>query len=193
MTEDEFDAINGRQEWANWRTIPRSLSGLLPNRPLRIIDLGSGTGGSTRVLAHFAPAGSSIIGYELARPLVNIARRRSYNYRTGQPANVQFVCQGITEPFRDPHGELLAPQSIDVASASGIVGHHLDAAAASNLAAELRRVLVAGGLALLDPGRTLPDGPLTAIMREHGFQRLRRRRSSLFDRYGQVAYRAPAP
>src|SRR3954469_15229830 len=58
MSPTDFDAINGRQDWANWRTIPRALSGRLPDRPLRVLDLGCGTGGSTRVLAFYCPAGS---------------------------------------------------------------------------------------------------------------------------------------
>src|SRR5262245_40322368 len=32
MSDREFEAINGRQDWANWRTIPRCLSGRLPER-----------------------------------------------------------------------------------------------------------------------------------------------------------------
>lgn len=56
MSAAEFDAINGRQDWANWRTIPRALSGHVPDRPLRILDLGCGTGSSTQVLAWYAPA-----------------------------------------------------------------------------------------------------------------------------------------
>src|SRR5206468_9537662 len=78
MSPAEFDAINGRQDWANWRTIPRALSGHVPNRPLRVLDLGCGTGSSTRVLAFYCPAGSHITGYEFAAPLVEVARRREY-------------------------------------------------------------------------------------------------------------------
>src|SRR5688572_28500143 len=51
MSAEEFGAINGRQDWANWRTIPRALSGHVPDRPLRVLDLGCGTGTSTAVLA----------------------------------------------------------------------------------------------------------------------------------------------
>ena len=39
MSQDEFDAINGPQTWANWRTIPRALNGHIPERPLRVLDL----------------------------------------------------------------------------------------------------------------------------------------------------------
>jgi len=67
MSDGEFDAVNGRQDWANWRTIPRSLSGHVPDRPLRVLDLGCGTGGSTRVLAFYCPAGSAITGYKVYR------------------------------------------------------------------------------------------------------------------------------
>jgi hypothetical protein len=51
MTDGEFDAINGRQDWANWRTIPRALSGHVPDRPLRVLDLGCGTGSHALGLA----------------------------------------------------------------------------------------------------------------------------------------------
>lgn len=64
MTLEEFDAINARQRWANWRTIPRNLSGRLENRPLRALDLCCGVGQSTEVLAHYLPAGSQILGLE---------------------------------------------------------------------------------------------------------------------------------
>ena len=81
MTEAEFDAINGRQDWANWRTIPRSLNGRVPDSPLRVLDLGCGTGRSTQVLAWYTPAGSRVTGYELAEPLLEFAQRR----RVSQP------------------------------------------------------------------------------------------------------------
>src|SRR4029079_11853434 len=74
MTHAEFDAINGRQDWANWRTIPRALHGHLPDRPLRVLDLGCGTGSSTRVLAFYCPLGSHITGYEIAEPMLACAR-----------------------------------------------------------------------------------------------------------------------
>src|SRR5205807_8119278 len=70
MSAAEFDAINGRQDWANWRTIPRALHGHVPLRPLRVLDLGCGTGSSTRVLAFYCPAGSPVIGYALVNALV---------------------------------------------------------------------------------------------------------------------------
>ena len=184
MSDGEFDAINGRQDWANWRTIPRSLSGHVPDRPLRVLDLGCGSGGSTRVLAFYCPAGSRVIGYELAAPLVEIARRRTYAHRSGRPADVTFGCQAVTEPLPDPDG------SVDVVNASGVVGHHLDAATVRPLIGELKRALRPGGVALLDVGPPLGDAALSAIMTAAGFARLGYRRSCFLDRTGQVIYRA---
>jgi SAM-dependent methyltransferase len=189
MSDAEFEAINGRQDWANWRTIPRSLSGHVPERPLRVLDLGCGNGGSTRVLAFYCPAGSQIIGYELAAPLVEVARRRSYPHRGGRAASVAFVCQGVTEPLRQPDGSLVADGSVDVVNASGVVGHHLNAETVRPLAAELRRVLCRGGVAMLDVGPTLGDAVLSTIMAGHGLRRLGYRRSCVFDRTGQVIFR----
>src|SRR5471030_438629 len=91
MSQAEFDAINGRQDWANWRTIPRALSGHVPDRPLRVLDLGCGTGSSTRVLAFYCPHGSRITGYEIAEPMLVFARRREFRQRDGSMANVDFV------------------------------------------------------------------------------------------------------
>ena len=189
MTEDEFEAVNGRQDWANWRTIARSMSGLIPNRPMTVVDLGCGSGGSTRVLAFYAPLGSRITGYELARPLAAIARRRTYRHRSGRPVHVDICCQGITEPLRDCFDRRLASGSVDLANASGVVGHHLSDQAAAQLLAELRRVLVPGGLAMLDIGRRLSAERLTNLAAPFGFERLRFRRSSPLDRTGQVTFR----
>jgi SAM-dependent methyltransferase len=191
MSDREFDVVNGRQDWANWRTIPRALSGHVPDRPLHVLDLGCGTGGSTRVLAFCCPAGSAITGYELAAPLVEIARRRSYAHRYGRPADVTFCCQGVTEPLRRPDGSPVPDASADVVNASGVVGHHLDAQTVRPLAAELRRVLRPAAVALLDVGPTLGDAALSAVMTAEGFARLGYRRSCALDRTGQVIYRAP--
>jgi SAM-dependent methyltransferase len=189
MSASEFDAINGRQDWANWRTIPRALSGNVPDRPLRVLDLGCGTGSSTRVLAFNAPPESHITGYELAPPLVEIARRRTYARRDGQPARVDFCCQGVTEPLRQTDGSRVPEQSVDVINASGIVGHHLTAEAIEPLVYELERVLAADGIALLDVGPTLSARALSRVMGGAGFQWLGHFRSWLCDPTGQVLFR----
>jgi SAM-dependent methyltransferase len=191
MSDTEFDAINGRQDWANWRTIPRALSGHVPDRPLAVADLGCGTGSSTRVLAFYCPPGSRVTGYELIPALLDVARRRPYHQRDGQPAPVEFVCQGVTEPLRRPDGTLVPDGTLDVVNASGIVGHHLDPDSARPLVAELRRTLAPDGIAMLDVGPTLPDAALTRLMAVAGFVRLGRWRSWWFDPTGEVVYRRP--
>jgi SAM-dependent methyltransferase len=189
MTDAEFDAINGRQDWANWRTIPRALSGHVPDRPLRVLDLGCGTGSSTQVLAFYAPAGSHVTGYEFAAPLLDVARRRTYRHREGTLANVVFVCQGVTEPLRAADGAQLPDRSVDVVNASGVVGHHLNADSIQPLVADLRRVLVVDGIAALDVGPTLPEKALTGIMTAAGFEREGHYRSWWGDPTGEVVFR----
>jgi SAM-dependent methyltransferase len=189
MSADEFDAINGRQEWANWRTIPRALSGHVPDRPLRVLDLGCGSGTSTRVLAFYCPAGSSITGYEFAEPLVAVARKRDYCRRDDQPAQVGFVCQSVTETLRQADGRPLPDASVDLVNASGIVGHHLNAASAGPLVGELRRVLRPEGVAMLDPGPTLVAPELRALMERAGFTLLGHYYSWFGDACGAMVFR----
>jgi SAM-dependent methyltransferase len=189
MTEAEFDAINGRQDWANWRTIPRALSGHVPDRPLTVLDLGCGSGSSTKVLAFYCPAGSHIMGYEMMEHLLAAARRRSYSHRSGRPATVEFICQGVTETWRDPAGTPIPEGSVDLVNASGVVGHHLDAILVRPLIAQLQNVLGPDGVALLDVGPALPAAVLTPMMKEAGFRVLGHYRSFFLDPTGEVAYR----
>jgi SAM-dependent methyltransferase len=189
MTPAEFAAINGRQAWANRRTIGRSLAGLLPRRRVSALDLGCGIGESTRVLAGLLPAGSRVLGIEFAAPLVEVARGRRYRDRTGRPADVRFAVGSVVETFRDETGEPVADGSVGLVNASGIVGHHLDPPDAERLAEETRRVLRPGGLAALDVGPRLSAAGLTRLMADLGFRRLRRTRSNPFDRTGQVVFR----
>jgi len=187
MSAAEFEAVNGRQDWANRRTIPRALAGRLPARPWHALDLGCGTGTSTRVLAALAPAGSEVIGYELAAPLAEVASGRGY----APGVRVRFVCQGITEPLRDPAGGAVPDGSIDVVNSSGVIGHHLDAESVRPVAAEVRRVLAPGGLAVLDDGPTVPTAVLVEQMRAAGFEVLGRYKSWPLATSSQVAFRAP--
>jgi SAM-dependent methyltransferase len=189
MSPAEFDAINGPQDWANWRTIPRALSGHVPSRPLRGLDLGCGTGSSTRVLAFYCPAGSHLTGYEFAEPLLVFARRRDYRDRDGRPAHVNFVCQGVTETLREPNRDPVPARSVDFVNASGVVGHHLDVQTIRPLVAELRRVLRPGGVAMLDVGPTLAGSALRAAMAEADFAFLGHFRSWFGDLTGEMVFR----
>jgi SAM-dependent methyltransferase len=189
MTDREFDAINGPQDWANWRTIPRALSGHVPDRPLRVLDLGCGTGSSLRALAFYCPLGSHLTGYEVAFPLVAVARRRPYPHRSGPPAYVDFSCQVVTEPLRQADEALVPNRSVDLVNASGVVGHHLTAPTIAPLVQELKRVLTAEGVALLDVGPTLSAASLTRLLEKEGFRHLGYYRSCFLDPTGEVAFR----
>jgi SAM-dependent methyltransferase len=189
MSEAEFDAVNGRQDWANWRTIPRALSGHVPDRPLGIVDLGCGTGGSTRVLAFYAPARSRITAYELAESLLAIARRRVYRDRNGRTADVAFVCQGVTQTLRQPGGDAVPGASVDIVNASGVVGHHLNASTMPPLIAELRRVLTPDGIAMLDVGPSLRGPELRRLMEAADFSFLGHYRSGWWDPTGEMVFR----
>lgn len=184
MTQEEFDAINGPQEWANWRTIPRAMSGHVPNRPLRVLDLGCGTGGSTRVLACYCPCGSRITGFEIAEPMLAFARRRDYRQRDGAVAAVDFVCQGVTERLPEADG------SVDLINASGVVGHHLTPATIPPLVAEMQRVLTPAGVAMLDIGPTMPCAALKSIMVEANFTFLGHFKSWFGDRTGEMVFQS---
>jgi len=184
MSQAEFDAINGPQDWANWRTIPRALSGHVPDRPLRVLDLGCGTGGSTRVLAFYCPSGSRITGYEIAEPMLAFARRREFRLRDGSMANVNFVCRGMTETFPEPDA------SVDLINASGVVGHHLKPETIPPLIAQMQRVLTPEGVALLDVGPTMPARDLRRIMAEAKFAYVGHYRSWFGDRTGAMVFRS---
>jgi SAM-dependent methyltransferase len=187
MTKEEFDAINGPQAWANWRTIPRALHNHVLDRPLRVLDLGCGTGSSTMVLACYCPAGSRITGYEIAAPLLSIARQRDYRHKTGTPVSVDFVCQALTDRLPETDA------SVDLVNASGVIGHHLTPETIGPLIAELGRVLAKDGVAMLDVGPTMPKAELTRLMEGTGFMCLGHYRSWFGDRTGEVVFRRTVP
>jgi SAM-dependent methyltransferase len=189
MSAVEFDAINGRQDWANWRTIPRALSGHVPDQPLSVVDLGCGSGSSTQVLAFYCPAGSRFLGYEFAEPLLEVARRRDYRHRDGQSARVDFICQGVTETLRSADALPLPAASVDLANASGVVGHHLDRDSIQPLITELQRVLKPEGVAMLDVGPTLAGPILRELLVGAGFTYLGHYRSWFADTTGEMVFR----
>jgi SAM-dependent methyltransferase len=182
MELDDFIAINSRQAWANWRTIPRNLHERLIDRPVFAIDLCSGVGDSTAVLAHYCAPGSRILGYEFNQRFVDHARQREYLDRDNRIASVEFLRQNVLEPFLDQHGDRIADGSVDLINACGAVGCHFDFAATQTLARECRRVLRSGGLSLIDSGRggTEADELVRAFQAE-GFTEVNRTKSCLVD------------
>ncbi|HYG74719.1 MAG TPA: class I SAM-dependent methyltransferase [Planctomycetota bacterium] len=189
MSRAEFEAINARQRWANWRTIPRGISGLLPNRPLTIIDLCCGTGDSTAVLAYYAHPGSRIVGLENNPAFVTEARSRSFWDERGHPCTVTFNVQSVLEKFRDADGQIFQDGSVDWINCCGAIGCHFDKEATRKLSDEIARVLRPRGLATLDSGESgTSEQDLTAIMLARQMKPVHRAKSCIFDRYTQVCF-----
>jgi SAM-dependent methyltransferase len=187
----EFEGVNARQAWANWRTIPRNLAGRVPSGHVRAIDLCCGTGQSTEVLAASLPQGSRILGLESHAHFIEVARARTYRTSSGDPARVVFRVQSVLETFCDGEtGTPIPDHSVDLVNSSGAVGCHFDREAATLLSNEVARVLRDGGLALIDSG---PGGTraseLQAIFSKHGFEAIHSARSCAFDRYTQICFR----
>jgi SAM-dependent methyltransferase len=190
MTPRQFEHINARQSWANWRTIPRNLNRRLPNRPLFIVDLCCGIGESTEVIACYAAPGSQILGLEYNERFVAAARGRAYTNDRGFAASVAFTAQSVLDTFRDADGSVLKDSSVDWANCSGAVGCHFKPDATEQLAGELARVIRPDGLATIDTG---PGGTnaveATRVFRRLGFEKLGAARSCWLDRYTQICFR----
>jgi len=189
----EFEGVNARQAWANWRTIPKNLDGRVPPRPVRAIDLCCGTGQSTAVLAHHLPAGSDILGLDYSPRFVSLARSRVYLTRAGARAPVRFRAQSVLETFRDTDGAAVADASIDVVNSCGAVGFHFEPRSTAVLADEVARVVRPGGFALIDSGASgTSPAEVRAIFAERGFREVHAARSCFLDRDLQVGFRRQA-
>ena len=186
----EFEGLNARQAWSNWRTIPRNLDGRAPARPLRALDLCCGTGQSTEVLAYYLAPGSRLLGLENSPRFVVTARARTYTTRNGSPAVVEFGMQSVLDTFRDSLGEEIPDASVDLVNSSGAVGCHFAVRDTALLAQEVARVLRGGGLALIDSGRAgTSERELVEVFTALDFQAIHRARSCALDRYTQVCFR----
>jgi SAM-dependent methyltransferase len=190
MSTDEFKGINARQNWANWRTIPRNLNGNLPNVPVKIVDLCCGIGQSTQVLAYYAASGSEIIGLEFNPEFVALARKREFLDEHGRLARVKFRTQSVLNTFCWRENQPIEDGYLDLVNSSGAVGCHFDLDATRVLATEIRRVLKPGGLAMIDAGKSgTGPGALREIFESLGFETLHSARSCALDRYTQICFR----
>ncbi len=190
MALNEFAAINALQCWANWRNIPRLLNGRMPNRPLRVLDLCSGTGQSTVALAYYCPSQSVILGLEHNARFVEAARARHFVTQNGHAARVAFGVQNVLEPFCNETGVPLPAASFDLIHSTGAIGCHFDAHATAQLAPECARVLRPGGLLAFDTGRAgTTRAQLLRIFEPLGFCPAGAWKSCALDRHWQVAMR----
>ncbi len=191
MSPALFAAVNARQAWANWRTIPATLHGRAPRRPLRILDLACGDGSTCAVLAHHSLPSSRIIGLEFASRLVDRANARSYHHANGSPAQVTVLTASILDPFIDEHGAVIADGSIDWINCSGALVHHFDSEQLMAIAAECARVLMPGGWAAVDTDGRRRDDPVRQAFRAAGLNGEARVRSCPVDRYPQACFHKP--
>lgn len=190
MSVPEFDAINGRQMWANWRTVPRSLAGRIPASPVVAIDLCCGDGASTAVLAWWLPTGSVILGYEADERLARAGDSRVFRARDGSRAAVRIFARSVMEPFRDADDRLLEDGSVDVVNACGAFGCHFAPAQTALVMNEVARVLAPGGHAFIDAGSAGTSArELAMLAGGRGLSVVGRARSCLFDRHPQIALR----
>lgn len=190
MTPSEFEGINARQRWANWRTIPRNLHGRLPDAPCRAVDLCSGLGHSTQVLAYYLPRGSEILGLEYNPEFVHAAAERSYFGAGGEDAKVSFRAQSVLETFRGASGEALGDRSVDLVNSCGSLGIHFIEADLEFLLGEVDRVLKPGGLAAVDSGADAVEHErMIRLFRRRGFEAVGRAKSCFLDRFTQLCFR----
>lgn len=194
MTIAEFEGVNARQRWANWRTIPRSLHGRLPARPCRAVDLCSGVGDSAEVLACCLPPGSEILGLEYNPEFVRRSRARTYRDAAGRPVKAAFRAQSVLESFRGASGARLPDGSVDLVNCCGAIALNFSEAEIAALAGEVRRVLRPGGLAAVDaPAGREGQRRMIRVFRGGGFQALGSVRSCFLDRFAQICFRRSRP
>ncbi len=190
MSVPEFEAINARQKWANWRTIPRSFLGRLPCASCRAVDLCSGVGHSTQVLAYYLPPGSEILGLEYNPEFVAAASKRDFRDANGDRAATAFRAQSVLETFRDVNGVPLPDAGTDLINSSGALGIHFTAREIEVVADEIFRVLKNGGLAVVDAGvEGVGRAQMISIFESRGFHLLNSVRSCFFDRFWHVCFR----
>lgn len=191
MSIEEFEGINARQVWANWRTVPKNLNGLLDfSRPLRALDLCCGTGQSTEVLACYLPPSSTILGIEQNPDFVTVARERAILDGRGLRATTAFRAQSALETFHDEKGNVIPAESVDLVNSSGAIGHHFKPEMTLLCLQEVARVLKPEGIALIDSGvmGTKPQ-QVRAIAEALGWTEIRSSRSRWMDPLLQIVFR----
>lgn len=194
MSVAEFEGVNARQRWANWRTIPRSLHGRLPARPCRAVDLCAGVGDSAEVLACYLPEGSEVLGLEYNPEFVRRARGRTYRDAAGRPVRASFRAQSVLETFRDESGERLAGASVDLVNCCGAIALNFSEEQIAALSAEVARVLRPGGLAAIDaPAAAGGRERMIRLFGGRRFEVLGSARSCFLDRFAQVCFRRRPP
>jgi SAM-dependent methyltransferase len=196
MSARQFWWLNSRNEWFIWRQVPAVLNGRLPDRPLKVVDLGCGNGSSTNVLSRFLPKGSEILGLDLVPELINQAKaqrdKKKFTHHSGSVVYPEFTTGSVTETWRNEKGAPIPDRSVDFITSYGIVGHHLNEKLLDELASQADRVLAPDGIIALDPGPALSEAAIVQVMEARGFRKTERVYGHWLDLRGQVLFqRAP--
>jgi acyl transferase domain-containing protein len=117
--------------------VSRAVAGLPPGRPLRVLEIGGGTGGTTTHVAPALPADRTEYTFTDVSPLFAAKARERF-------ARFPFLRYGVLDIEKDPAAQGFAPGQYDVILASNVIH------ATRDLRATLARVH-----GLLAPGGTL--------------------------------------
>ncbi len=106
MSEDEFEAINARQDWLNRTIISKTIKQINLFHPLKVLDVGCGTGTSTTILASYLPEGSVIWANDITPKFVLSAAKKfadPRNHNLGKNIWTYFYIHNATQPVdQDP-------------------------------------------------------------------------------------------
>jgi SAM-dependent methyltransferase len=154
------------------------------------VDLCAGVGDSTEVLARCLPRGSDVLGLECNPEFVLTARSRIYRDGAGNPVKTEFRVQSVLEPFRDSSGMRLPDASVDLVNCCGALAINFNTREISVLAAEIARVVRAGGLAAIDsPASRAGKERMVRVFSRHHFVALGSAQSCFLDRFSQICFR----
>ncbi len=148
FTARDLETINLRQRWAAWRVIPRSLSGVVENKPLFALDLCSGLGDSSEILAQYLPAGSRILGLECNSRFVAAASQR-FSHRPCQ-TRMAFRTQSVLQPFSDERGAPIPVASVDLVHSIGALAFHFNRPETRRVLGHAKNLLRSGGWLIVD-------------------------------------------
>ncbi|MGZ4806862.1 MAG: SDR family NAD(P)-dependent oxidoreductase, partial [Ilumatobacteraceae bacterium] len=118
-------------------------SGSLPDRRLRVLEVGAGTGATTAAVLDALPAGVVDYVFTDVSPAFVAAARDAIGSRFAERANMRF---GVLDIESDPTSTPLEGDQFDVIVAANVL--HATADVAASLA-NIRRRLVPGGLLVL--------------------------------------------
>jgi len=183
MSDEEFAAVNGRQNWMEERQVGRELDRHVPRDEALILDLGMGPASSTKIIARYAPptsvrepqsAGWRIIGYDFSGPLVEKAKRIAaeglIRNVAGEIIPTEFVQQSIVGTLKNSDETPVEVSSVDFINTSGVVGHHLSAADVDILAKEMMRVLKGNRYVAIDTAGNMGPRDVRPIFERNGFK-----------------------